>query len=382
MPVMRKRSTILHTLPYDPVKRIACFHLLNDFSGSPHVLSTVLDVLVQEGYDVRLNTSATTGFLSSKPVVTDTTVYRWHGRGWLQIFLFIITQCQLFFTGLFRYRKYDVFYINTLLPFGAAVAGRLTGKEVICHIHEKYVNPNLMQRLAYWTIKRSATQVIFVSRYLQQQYPDLLSPAKRSVVYNVLPLSFTRIADAYVLQPKADKGDNLPAILMVSSLKTYKGVDQFAALAARMPQYTFCLVVSASQQEAHQFHEQHNHPNLSVYSSQSNIHPFYQQADLVLNLSLPDCCVETFGMTLLEAMRYGLPVIVPPAGGPTELIEDGVNGYLANARDLDDVQQKITHLLENKDLYNRFSEASLRIAKKFDLSVMEKQIKDNLNEEN
>ena len=39
------------------MKHIICFHLFNDYSGSPKVLKTVLEGLLRKGYRVDLVTS-------------------------------------------------------------------------------------------------------------------------------------------------------------------------------------------------------------------------------------------------------------------------------------------------------------------------------------
>ena len=38
-------------------KKIICFHLYNDYSGSPKVLKNVLDELLWKGFDIELITS-------------------------------------------------------------------------------------------------------------------------------------------------------------------------------------------------------------------------------------------------------------------------------------------------------------------------------------
>lgn len=48
----------------------------------------------------------------------------------------------------------------------------------------------------------------------------------------------------------------------------------------------------------------------------------------------PSILYETFGLTIIEAMSYGVPVIGFNIGTRADLIEDGVNGFLSDGNDL------------------------------------------------
>ena len=45
---------------------------------------------------------------------------------------------------------------------------------------------------------------------------------------------------------------------------------------------------------------------------------------------------------MIEAQASGLPVIVSDLGGPHELVENGVNGVVTKARDVEDLACAIT----------------------------------------
>ena len=57
----------------------------------------------------------------------------------------------------------------------------------------------------------------------------------------------------------------------------------------------------------------------------------YASADIFVFPSTTD----TFGNVILEAQACGLPVIVSDVGGPRELVENGVNGFVTKAHDAD-----------------------------------------------
>ena len=78
----------------------------------------------------------------------------------------------------------------------------------------------------------------------------------------------------------------------------------------------------------------------------------YASADIFVFPSTTD----TFGNVIIEAQASGLPVIVSDLGGPRELVEDGINGLVTKAHEVDDVARAITLLVSDPKLRARMGE--------------------------
>lgn len=79
---------------------------------------------------------------------------------------------------------------------------------------------------------------------------------------------------------------------------------------------------------------------------------------------------ESFGLSALEAMSVGVPVIATNAGGLPEVVEHGISGYLSNLGDVADMAKNAIALLSNQDLYEKISNGALEKAKTFDLPLI------------
>lgn len=69
---------------------------------------------------------------------------------------------------------------------------------------------------------------------------------------------------------------------------------------------------------------------------------------------------ETFGISAIEAMAFGLPVVATHAGGLSEVVEDGVTGFLVPPGDSQALAEAIIHLLRDKSLRKSMGEAGRR----------------------
>ena len=69
---------------------------------------------------------------------------------------------------------------------------------------------------------------------------------------------------------------------------------------------------------------------------------------------------ETFGQTLQEAAASGLPVVAPAAGGPLDLVDDGVTGYLVPPGDPDAFAAAVARLAADPAARTAFGAAGRR----------------------
>ena len=76
--------------------------------------------------------------------------------------------------------------------------------------------------------------------------------------------------------------------------------------------------------------------------------------DIVLNFSE----AESFSLTCLDALYYGVPLIATDCGGPAELFENGRSGLLVPNRNVSAMADAIVMLVDNKELRQQFSATS------------------------
>jgi phosphatidylinositol alpha 1,6-mannosyltransferase len=69
---------------------------------------------------------------------------------------------------------------------------------------------------------------------------------------------------------------------------------------------------------------------------------------------------ETFGQTIQEAAASGLPVVAPAAGGPLDLVADGVTGYLVTPGDPGALSAAVGKLAADPAARAQFSAAARR----------------------
>ena len=112
------------------------------------------------------------------------------------------------------------------------------------------------------------------------------------------------------------------------------------------------------------------HPNKKLISH-------YNSSNLYINLAR----VESFGLTFVEALASGLPILTFKTKGVSEIISNHKNGYFI--KNLDQLVNKILEIQKNKKTYYKLQKFSQNSVRKYDLDnnilKVEKMYKKNLN---
>ena len=343
------------------MKRVVFIHLLNNYTGSPKVLrDVILDVVNSNKIDCVLLTSESDGFLNEldfKKIRRYRLFYKWHKINILRLPYFLLAQFQIFFFILFKTNKNDIIYLNTILPFSAYLASSISTRKIVNHIHEDMNLNKLLYKIIRKVYKYNNQHSIFVSQYIKTVTRNI----KKSIV------AYNSVSNNYVdSEIEFSKKKN---VLMVSSLKMFKGIDTFINLAHNSNSLSFQLVVSSTNDEINSFLKKYNFvvsDNLKIFSLQKDLSNFYKEAIITLVLTKPSQWIETFGLTILESFSFGTAVIAPNYGGPKELINQAQNGYL-----LDDIEnvplisQTINDFLGKQSNIISMSNNSINYYKKF-----------------
>ena len=85
--------------------------------------------------------------------------------------------------------------------------------------------------------------------------------------------------------------------------------------------------------------------------------------------------VEAFGVTIIEAMSYGLPVVTGASGGVTETVIDGETGYLFTPGDIEAHKDCLMRLARNNSLRRKLGrEGWIRVNNYFTTEAEEKRL--------
>jgi glycosyltransferase involved in cell wall biosynthesis len=101
------------------------------------------------------------------------------------------------------------------------------------------------------------------------------------------------------------------------------------------------------------------------YFPHTDLIKHYKNSDLYVNLSR----IESFGITYIESLAAGVPILSFMSKGSNEIIKDNFNGFFIYQNNISDFVEKIYQLNKSKNNLIDFKKNCFESVKKFDLDL-------------
>ncbi len=228
----------------------------------------------------------------------------------------------------------------------AAIAGTLRGQPLVSTDHGL--------KGGDWAglLPRLFDRFLTVSRYSAETLG--IPPARTRVVYGGVDV------DRFTPEPHGDR----EGVLFVGRLTPHKGVDR---LIEALPAEARLIVVGTGGHDRdpperdyelllHRLAEGRA-VHFTGGLSDAELASLYRRAKVVALPSVEVTCYgrriavsELLGLSLLEAMASGTPVVASRLGGVPEVVEHGQTGYLVDPGDIEQLRDRLSALLGNPGL--------------------------------
>ncbi|WP_306551700.1 glycosyltransferase family 4 protein [Daejeonella sp.] len=281
-------------------------------------------------------------------------------------------------------RKYNIEIVHTnsgVVP-APALAAKLSSKKHIWHIREWFGDFKQFWPLYSAYITGLSDKVVCVSKTMAEQFKN---PKNILAIYNGFEIPKVQ-TKATITDDLQNKLNNANLILGCTSRirlirKGQEYLIEAIGILTKKTGKNIQAVLIGDYVPGYESQKEYIHSLINKYDLEDRIHflghlkdplPYYRLFDVFV---LPSGEPEPFGGVIMEAMSMGLPVIGSNAGGTTEQIADGWNGYLFENQDANDLAQKLALFLNEKDKLKLFGSRSIkRIEENFSLEIHEGKV--------
>jgi len=245
------------------------------------------------------------------------------------------------------------------IPFSQMLTNLNTETSLLSWIEKKTLDLDKI------VVKR-AQKIIAVSNFVRKSLISSykLAPSKISVIYNGVDWKDFQIDPNEIMKVKKlynVKEDNV--ILYVGRIEPRKGInlllEAFSILIKKTKRKCRLFIVGSGNQTflwktAQRMRITH-HLTLIDRVNSDSLKKIYGLSNVFVLPSL----LEGFGLTLLEAMAAGKPIVALNVGGIPEIVKDGVNGKLVDKKPTE-LASALKFFIENPDIAERIGNINKR----------------------
>lgn len=219
-------------------------------------------------------------------------------------------------------------------------------------------------------LQQEGALFVACSAYVRSRAIERGYPADRTIVHSIG-------VDVKEFEPPSAQRRREQIVLFVGRLVEKKGcghlIEAMATVQRRCPDATLVVIGSGPLREECEALTESRGVRCRFLGAQPSaiVKAWMARATVfcVPSIVAASGDAEGFGIVFIEAQAMGLPVVSTRSGGIPEAVEDGRTGLLVAEGDREALAESILRLLQDRDLWQRFSIAGrTRVIEQFDLA--------------
>ena len=273
----------------------------------------------------------------------------------------------------------DLVHINKAVGIGGALLARKMKIPYIWHLRE-YLDYDYDRKFVFkkyvYNLMRGANQIIAISNDVKKVWEERLGIENIVRIYNAVP-------EQKRVNVSFGENEEIPLnIVMVGAITEGKGQMEALQAVNRLKEMgkkpLLRIVGSAVSYDYEQkikdyIRENSLERHVEIIPYTKDVYSIRQKSTIGLLCSAR----EAFGRVTVETMLSGIAFIGSNTGGTPELVEDGVTGYLYEYENMDDLINKITICVKDKEKYLSVINKAFEVSReRFTLESTAKSVKE------
>lgn len=284
-----------------------------------------------------------------------------------------------FINNLIKEKSIDIVYTNTSVIFVGGISAKICKVKSVWHIreiikskYERFIVSKIVNIFSDYIIANSKATAEAISK----------NKDKVKVVYNAIDIEknsgLEDIDEVYKeVAATIVKSNNKIKIGMAGRINRWKGQKLFVDMAKLVSEENdnveFLIAGDVYKGEDYILDDLKGYilesgvkEKIGLLGQVDNMSNFYKKLDIFV---LPSIQPEPFGLVVIEAMNNKLPVVATNHGGPVEIIDNNIDGFLVDYKDAREMAQVVNKLIKDKELRNYIAaNAEKKVKEKFNVS--------------
>ena len=238
----------------------------------------------------------------------------------------------------------------------AGAAGSVPSNVYILHTYPHGMRQKLFGRILMRRFFKPVRNLVAVSQFEKQEILRLWNLPTNSLTITVIPNSA-----GSVLPPKLRPSNIKFQVVTASWVETYKNPELWLEVAKSVTnrlgrdRVKFVWLGEGSLLSDFQVlaNQCNSEADVEFLGHVEDVEYFYREADLYLQVS----ATENMSLSVIDALRHGLPAVVTDVGGLPEIIEEAKSGYVVPLESIERIANSVVEILEDGLKWSRFSKA-------------------------